>query len=82
MSPRLKLGSVDEVKRSDVKLVLLSKLSVVPAIHVVPGGLASEVRVSVEESTGDPVMEATDSVLAIRESTPASVWLRSIALMG
>lgn len=55
------MGSVDEVKCSVVKFVFLRKLSVVPVIHVGPGGLVFEV--SVVGSTGDPVIEATDSVL-------------------
>lgn len=58
------MGSVDEVK-SSVVLVFLDILSVVPVIHVGPGGLVCEVIVSVVGSTGDSVMEATDSVLEI-----------------
>lgn len=62
---------MDEVKCSVVKIAFFAILSIVPVVHGGPGGLVSEVIVSVVESTGvsptviDPVMEATDSELDI-----------------
>ena len=78
IGPRLKTSSVDEVRCSVVKSAFFAILSAACVIHVGPSGLvglASEVVVSVIESTGpvvkvgtsamDPVLEATDSVLEV-----------------
>ncbi len=79
---------VDEVKCSTGKFVFFAILSVASVVHVGTGGvvdLASEVAVTVVESIGlvvkvgptviGPVLEATDSVLEVRDSTLTSIWL-------
>lgn len=92
VGPRSKTGpSVTEVRCSVVELVFFAILSVASEINVGPGGLVilvSEVIVNMVGSIGpvvkvgptvmDLVVEATDSVLELRESTLTSLWLSSI----
>lgn len=84
----LKTGSVDEVKCSVIKLLFFAILSVASVTYVGSDGLVglvSEVIVSVVESIGplvkvgpcrmDPVLEATDSAVAVPDSALTSLWL-------
>lgn len=97
VGPECKTGSVDEVSCSVVEFVFFAILSVDSVILVGPLGLVGhvpEVKVCEVESIGsvvkagpcvpvmDSVLEAPDPVLEIRESTSASLWLRSPELMG
>lgn len=79
--PEMKTGSVDEVRCPVVRLVFVAILHGASVTHGGPGGLVSEVKVSVAESIGpvvkvgpcakDPVVEATTSALG--ESTLTSI---------
>ncbi|TNN60801.1 hypothetical protein EYF80_028971 [Liparis tanakae] len=84
--PEMKTGSVHEVRCPVVRLVCVDILHVASVTHAGPGGLVSDVKVSVAESIGPvaevgpcakhPVVEATTSALG--ESTVTSIGLISI----